>query len=100
MNTHVTESRSLLDLSGAIHDLLGRRASTEYEDHPREARGQGGQQFRRDQAGRGDALKRPLPDHLHQEMVMRSFETLDAWYIEDYFKWCDEWEAAARGEAP
>lgn len=45
-------------------------------------------------------LKRPLPDHLHQEMVMRSFETLDAWYIEDYFKWCDEWEAAARGESP
>jgi len=43
-------------------------------------------------------LKRPLPDHLHSEMVMRSFETPDDPDIRDYLQWCDEW-AAARGGA-
>ncbi len=41
------------------------------------------------------ALKRPLPDHLHQEMVMRSFETPVDPHVKDYFKWCDEWATSA-----
>lgn len=45
-------------------------------------------------------LKRPLPEHLHQELVMKSFETPDDCHIKDYFKWCDEWAAAARGATP
>lgn len=35
------------------------------------------------------ALKRPLPDHLHQEMVMRSFETPVDPDIKEYLKWCE-----------
>ena len=46
------------------------------------------------------ALKQPLPDHLHAEMVMRSYETPDDPDIKDYFKCCSEWAAAARGGAP
>ena len=45
-------------------------------------------------------LKQPLPDHLHAEMVMRSYETPDDPDIRDYFKCCSEWAAAARGGAP
>jgi len=41
-------------------------------------------------------LKHPLPDHLHSEMVMRSYEDPDNLDIRDYLGWCDEW-AAARG---
>ncbi len=44
-----------------------------------------------------EASKRPLPDHLHSEMVMRSFETPDDPHIRDYIKWCDEWAAARDG---
>jgi hypothetical protein len=44
-------------------------------------------------------LNRPLPEHLHSEMVMRSFETPEDRDIKDYLKWCDEWAAAARGES-
>ena len=46
------------------------------------------------------ALKQPLPDHLHAEMVMRSYETPADPDIKDYFKCCSEWAAAARGGAP
>lgn len=45
-------------------------------------------------------LKHPLPEHLHNEMVIRSFETPEDRHIKDYLKWCVEWAAAARGEAP
>jgi hypothetical protein len=46
------------------------------------------------------ALKGPLPEHLYVEMMMRSFETPVDCHVKDYFKWLDEWTAAARGEAP
>lgn len=46
------------------------------------------------------ALKHPLPDHLHSEMVTRSFEAPDDPHIRDYIKWCDEYEAAGLGRTP
>jgi hypothetical protein len=44
------------------------------------------------------ALKHPLPDHMHSEMVMMSFQTPDDPDIKDYLKWCNEWATIA--EAP
>lgn len=41
------------------------------------------------------AMKHPLPDHMHSEMVMMSFQTPDDPDIKDYLNWCDTQSAVA-----
>jgi hypothetical protein len=47
-----------------------------------------------------EVLTHPLPDHLHSEMVMRSFETPDDPHIRAYLEWCDEQEAEKQAAQP
>lgn len=41
------------------------------------------------------ALKHPLPDQMHSEMVMRSYQTPDDPDIKEYLKWCETQSAVA-----
>jgi hypothetical protein len=46
-----------------------------------------------------NVLKHPLPDQLHKEMLMNSFETPDDPDIKEYVKWCGKQAAVAEGGA-
>jgi hypothetical protein len=44
-----------------------------------------------------EVLKRPLPTHLHNEMLMRSYEDPDNYDIREYVVWCKTREDAPEG---